>query len=154
MEKYWKNDQPQAPPTVLPTDVTSGDTGSASVLSDYDRYRLTLLSTMEREGWEAELRRYEKDMPADVFPETDIVMWWQVCPYISLQDVLSLNSTLGSLPRVPHSCTHCARYPAYPSLFCTMWATLLSSKRNCRRSPFPSWVKEIWRNANHEVRME
>jgi hypothetical protein len=81
MENYWKNNQP-APPTVLPTDVTSGNTGSASVLSDYDRYRLTLLSTMEREGWEAELRRYEKDMPADVSPDTDIVIWWQVCPYI------------------------------------------------------------------------
>ena len=81
MEKYWKNNQPQAPPTaVLPTDVT-GDTGSL-VLSDYDRYRLTLLSTMEHEGWEAELRRYEKDMPADVSPDTDIVMWWQVCLYI------------------------------------------------------------------------
>ena len=81
MEKYWKNNQPQAPPTtVSPTDVT-GDTGSL-VLSDYDRYRLTLLSTMEREGWEAELRHYEKDMPADVSPDTDIVMWWQVCLYI------------------------------------------------------------------------
>jgi hypothetical protein len=64
MEKYWK----QAPPTVLPTDVTSGNNAgsSASVLSDYDRYRLTLLSTTECDGWEAELRRYLKDMPADV----------------------------------------------------------------------------------------
>jgi hypothetical protein len=79
MEKYWKDNQVQAP-TALSTDVTSGETGSASVLSDYDRYRLTLLSTVEREGWEAELRRYEKDMPADVSSETDIVMWWQVCP--------------------------------------------------------------------------
>lgn len=86
MEKYWKNGQSQVLPTVLPTDVTGGDTGSASVLSDYDRYRLTLLSesSKEREGWEAELRRYEKDMPADVFPETDIVMWWQVCQVQSI----------------------------------------------------------------------
>jgi hypothetical protein len=86
MEKYWKNYKPQKPPTVLPTDVTNadGDTGSApSVLSDFDRYRLTLLSNRDREGWEAELRRYESDMPADVTSETDIVMWWQVCLYIS-----------------------------------------------------------------------
>jgi hypothetical protein len=84
MEKYWKN---HAPPTALPTDVTNGNTGSASVLSDYDRFRLTLLS--EREGWEPELRRYEKDMPADVSPETDIITWWQVCPYIFLQTLIS-----------------------------------------------------------------
>lgn len=78
MEKYWKN-QPQMPATVLPTDITGSDTGSASVLSDYDQYRRTLLSTMECDGWAAELRRYLKDMPADVSPETDIVEWWQVC---------------------------------------------------------------------------
>jgi hypothetical protein len=77
MEKYWKNN-PQAPPTDVKSGDAAADTGSASVLSDYDRYRLTLLSTMEREGWETELRRYEKDMPADVSPDTDIVMWWQV----------------------------------------------------------------------------
>jgi len=98
MEKYWKN-RPQAPPArVLPTDVTSGDVGlgSTSVLSDYDRYRLTLLSTTECDGWEAELRRYLKDVPADVSSDTDIVEWWQVCPTIFIHDVscLSLKSTL------------------------------------------------------------
>jgi hypothetical protein len=84
MEKYWKNKQPSAPPTVSSTDtgLTSGNAGSASLLSDYDRYRRTILSTMQREGWESELRRYEKDMPADVSPETDIIQWWQVCSYI------------------------------------------------------------------------
>jgi hypothetical protein len=86
MEKYWKNNKPPAPPEVLPTDVTNanGDARSApSVLSEYDRYRQTLVANREREGWQAELRRYENDMPADVSPETDIVMWWQVCLYIS-----------------------------------------------------------------------
>jgi hypothetical protein len=79
MEKYWKNNQPQAPTNGETGDtVTAADTGSASVLSDYDRYRLTLLSTMEREGWESELRRYEGSMPPNVTPDTDIVMWWQV----------------------------------------------------------------------------
>ena len=83
MEKYWKNKQESAPPNVAPAynTGTSGDAGSASLLSDYDRYRLTLLSTKQRarEGWQAELRRYEKDMPEDVSPETDIIEWWQVC---------------------------------------------------------------------------
>lgn len=87
MEKYWKNTEPQAqaPPPVLPEDVTkaNGDTGS-SIMSDFDRHRLTLLkNSRAREGWQAELRRYEKDVPADVTPETDIVNWWQVCLYIS-----------------------------------------------------------------------
>jgi len=79
IEKYWEN-HPQALPTTMPT-TTSGDTDSvmaaASVLSDFDRYRLTLLAADKAEGWEAELRRFLKDMPADVTPETDIVLWWQ-----------------------------------------------------------------------------
>ena len=92
MEKYWKT-RPQAPPRVLPMDVTSGDDGlgSASVLSDYDRYRRTLLSTTECDGWQAELRCYLKDMPADVSSETDIVEWWQVRPTIFIRDVSSLS---------------------------------------------------------------
>jgi hypothetical protein len=130
MEKYWKIlNQPQAP-----TEVTTGDTaadtasGSTSVLSEYGRYRLTLMS--ENEGWESELRRYEKDMPLDVSPDTDIVMWWQVC----LQYIFPVSHILftlpGPLPHLPHSRTHCARYSPYPSLVCTMRATLLGSKRN------------------------
>lgn len=84
MEKYWKKKQQSAPPTTDNARTTSGDAGSASLLSDYDRYRLTLLSTKQRshEGWQAELRRYEKDMPEDVSPDTDIIEWWQVCLYI------------------------------------------------------------------------
>jgi hypothetical protein len=38
----------------------------------------------EEEGWAAELRRYLKEMPADVSRETDLVKWWQVC-HISLK---------------------------------------------------------------------
>ena len=81
MEKYWKKKQQSAPPTTDNAGTTSGDAGLASLLSDYDRYRLTLLSTKQRsrEGWQAELRRYEKDMPEDVSPDTDIIEWWQVC---------------------------------------------------------------------------
>ena len=138
MEKYWKNKQPSVLPAVSPTDITSGDAGSASLLSDYDRYRRTILSTKQRarEGWEAELRRYEKEMPADVSPETDIIKWWQVCSYIYptryIFSKYSHGTLLGSLQRVPHSCQHCAGYPPYPSLFSTLRTTLLSSKGNRR----------------------
>jgi hypothetical protein len=75
MEKYWKS-WPQAPPIVLPMtlDATTGNTeSSVSVLSDYDQYHHTLLATTECDRWEAELRCYLKDMPADVSLETDIV---------------------------------------------------------------------------------
>ena len=94
MEKYWKNKQPSAPPTVslTDTDQKSGNAGLALLLSDYHRYRCSIMSTMQCEGWEAELCHYEKDMPADVSPETDIIEWWQVCvpPYI-IHDLCSLN---------------------------------------------------------------
>jgi hypothetical protein len=92
MEKYWKN-HPRAPPTPTAT-TTTGDTESAtattSVLSDFDQYCLTLLAADEAEGWEAELQRYLKDMPADVMPETDIILWWQVCKLI-LFNLIVLN---------------------------------------------------------------
>lgn len=96
MESYWNKGRAKATTsnTVLPTDTGTSSTddggsasGSASVLTDYHQYRLTILSSMEREGWEAELRCYEKDMPADVSPETDIIKWWQVCPYTFQQDI-------------------------------------------------------------------
>jgi hypothetical protein len=76
MEKYWKN-RPQPPPTLTAT-TTTGDTKSAmaaaSVWSDFDQYHLTLLAVDKAEGWEAELWWYLKDMPADVMPETDIIL--------------------------------------------------------------------------------
>jgi hypothetical protein len=114
MENYWKN-RPQAPPTDLPTDIASGSAGS-----DYDRYRLTLLSAMECDEWEAELRRYLKDMPADVTPDTDIVEWWQVSPIYFYTCMFYLKSTLESLQYLPYPCTHRTGYPPYPSLIRTV----------------------------------
>jgi len=52
-----------------------------SILSEFGRHQLMLLSGKKGEGWQAELRRYLKDMPANVTKDTDIVKWWQVhCP--------------------------------------------------------------------------
>jgi hypothetical protein len=51
-----------------------------SVISEFDRHRLALLSNQdEDEGWQSEMRRYLKDLPADVTKDTDIVKWWEVC---------------------------------------------------------------------------
>jgi hypothetical protein len=77
MEQYWNA---RSVPTELtnPTDhIMQPD--NESILSEYDRHRLTLLSNRaEDEGWQSEMRRYLKDLPADVTKDTDIVKWWQV----------------------------------------------------------------------------
>jgi hypothetical protein len=74
MEEYWKD----RPRTAESTPATSA-AASASVLSDYDRYRRTLVAEDDDFGWESELRRYLKDLPPDVTAETNIIEWWQVC---------------------------------------------------------------------------
>jgi hypothetical protein len=78
MEEYWSS---RLAPTELtnPADnITQPENGS--ILSEFDRHRLTLLSNRaEDEGWQSEMRRYLKDLPADVTKDTDIVKWWQVC---------------------------------------------------------------------------
>jgi hypothetical protein len=80
MERYWKA-RPKAPlpATTAPPSTLPGNVVAGSVQSDYDLHRQTLLTRDEDEGWQAELRRYLKDIPADVTKETDIVEWWQVC---------------------------------------------------------------------------
>jgi hypothetical protein len=45
----------------------------------FDRLRQSLVTQDEDEGWASELRRYLKDMPADVTRDTDILEWWSVC---------------------------------------------------------------------------
>jgi hypothetical protein len=52
-----------------------------TILSEYDRYRQSLIQKDDNEGWASELRRYLKDRPADVTKDTDIVHWWQVCSF-------------------------------------------------------------------------
>ncbi len=74
MEEYWRTRKPAATSQGSPTTSPSG-----VFLSEFDRLRQTLISQAEEGGWAAELRRYLKDMPADVTAEIDIVEWWQVC---------------------------------------------------------------------------
>jgi hypothetical protein len=50
-----------------------------SIISEYDRYRQSLVKSDDDEGWNSEYRRYLKDRPANVTKDTDIVQWWQVC---------------------------------------------------------------------------
>jgi hypothetical protein len=82
MEEYYRS-RPRAEPTTpppTPTDSTTASptTASASVMSEFDRFRLSRITEDSEEGWASELRRYLKEIPADVTKDTDIVAWWQV----------------------------------------------------------------------------
>jgi hypothetical protein len=78
MQEYW-NSRPRAEPVIAatPMNTTLAPSCVASILSDFDRHRLSLVAKDDEEGWPAELRRYLKEMPADVTKETDVVKWWQ-----------------------------------------------------------------------------
>lgn len=53
-------------------------------LSEFDRYRQSLVNKDDDEGWYSEYRRYLKDRPADVKKDTDIIQWWQVISFHSI----------------------------------------------------------------------
>ena len=84
MEQYWNTRLVPTKPTNL-SDAHADNTiqpNNESILSDFDRHRLTLLSNqaeLEDEGWQSEMCQYLKDLPADVTKDTDIMKWWQVC---------------------------------------------------------------------------
>jgi hypothetical protein len=75
MEMYFK----RRPRRRAANPSTADNAGAEKALiSEYDRYRRTLVDMDDNEGWASELRRYLKDRPVDVSKETDIVQWWQV----------------------------------------------------------------------------
>lgn len=79
MREYWKSGLRTSGPTpgTTPTGISPATPHDGSILSEYDRHRLSLITQDTEEGWQSELRRYLKDMPADVSRDTDIVTWWQ-----------------------------------------------------------------------------
>ena len=78
MERYYRNKQNATPM------LTDPPADNDSVLSEFDRHRQTLVLGQEGDGWQGELCRYLKDMPANVTKETDIVEWWQVCSSLNV----------------------------------------------------------------------
>jgi hypothetical protein len=89
MEKYYQS-RPRAgtaAPSPTPADSIAAspaasetvETVSESVMSEFDLFRLGRITQDNQEGWASELRRYLKDIPADVTKDMDIVKWWQVC---------------------------------------------------------------------------
>lgn len=80
MERYWKACLTTPTTPIESTDnITKPD--NESILSEFDRHCLTLLSAnqVQDEGWELEMRQYLKDLPPNVTKDADIVEWWQVC---------------------------------------------------------------------------
>ena len=80
MERYYKIRRTTSPAPTQPTPSSPTANENTLLLSEFDRHRLSLLSSQkEDEGWQMELRRYLNHLPADVTKDTDIVEWWQVC---------------------------------------------------------------------------
>jgi len=78
MENYYMT-RPGANAAAPHTDTgIPAPTQGESVLSEFDRFRLGRVTRDSDEGWSSELRRYLKELPADVTKDTDIVEWWQV----------------------------------------------------------------------------
>jgi hypothetical protein len=136
MEKYWK-DRPRAPParSTLATDSDAGSiqvaaaSSTGSVLSDFDRYRRTLVADGDY-GWESELRRYLKDMPADVTAETNIIEWWQVCSnvYLSRTSIkIHISRPIEQLWVISHPRTHSLGRSPNPSIFRPLRAPIFCS---------------------------
>jgi hypothetical protein len=113
MAEYWIN-RPKVAKTTAngdPKHSTSSEPAwlqgeSDSLLSEYDRHRQTLILQEADEEWSSELRRYLKDVPADVTQETDIVKWWsdhaKVYPTLAraAQDILPMQASSVPCERV------------------------------------------------------
>jgi hypothetical protein len=79
MADYWIN-RPQVAKAAANND-PGHSTSSAwlqedSLLSEYDLHRQSLILQEADEEWSSEIRRYLKEVPADVTRATDIVKWW------------------------------------------------------------------------------
>jgi hypothetical protein len=93
---------------------------SSTVLSDFDRYRQSLVTKDDDEGWASEKRRYLKEMPADVTKDTDVVEWWQVrasLPYIEyffVTDLINriMLSYIQPSPVLPSTSYHARHHPS------------------------------------------
>jgi hypothetical protein len=82
MEEYYQRRPGRSSGTPSTAENEEPENGK-TVLSEYDQYRQSLVNDDDDEGWNSEYRRYLKDRPANVKKDTDIIQWWQVCPFQS-----------------------------------------------------------------------
>ena len=98
MEDYYE----RRPGRSSGTSSTAENEETDTTLSEYDRYRQSLVNEDDDKGWNLEYCRYLNDWPANVKKDMDIVQWWQVwfqtfnqkfCVEINLYYRNMLNST-------------------------------------------------------------
>ena len=83
MEEYWKKNLASRTPSPPANNALSDD--DSTFESEFDRHRQKLIAaSAKNEGWAAELRRYLKDIAANVTKDTDIVQWWSVSRHSAL----------------------------------------------------------------------
>jgi len=75
MALYYAN-RPRHP--TQPSMGNHAEAANASILSEFDKHRETLLEADVEEGWASELRRFLSCIHRDVTKHTDLVQWWQV----------------------------------------------------------------------------
>jgi hypothetical protein len=80
MAHYYKN-RPSA--STGPVKTNAKKVAEPPVLSEFDKYRESLLSIDAEEGWASELRQYLGSMQREVTKDTDLVEWWQVSCIVS-----------------------------------------------------------------------
>jgi hypothetical protein len=77
MEQYWKKHLQSRTPSPAANNPLSDE--DSTFETEFDRHRQKLIAaSAKNEGWAAELRRYLKDIAANVTKDTDIVQWWAV----------------------------------------------------------------------------
>ncbi len=112
-------------------------TQDESVLSEFDRFHLGRVTWDNEEGWASELRRYLKELPANVTKDTDIIKWWQVwlsfsqlCTVLNLSTSRIMLSFIWHLPESPLTSFHVKRLPYLVSGFSLQVSRQLMTNRH------------------------
>jgi hypothetical protein len=80
MREYAAKHGPKAP-TIAPTTITTVQSNSCIVKSEFDGHHHTLVEQASHDhyaNWHAELHHYLGDVPDNVSKDTDVVDWWSV----------------------------------------------------------------------------
>ncbi len=124
-EEYWRKRQKALMPRERTPVSDSNDGGDKlSPKSAFDLLRQRLITRDGDEGWAAELRRYLKDMPADVTRDTDILEWWSVCDAAPVFIVSLVYHSIGESKALPNVGTHCLGCPGCAGFICALRAPL------------------------------
>ena len=105
MAQYYNSRVPAIPIQRNPGTQDAND-DEASILSEFDKHRETLLTADVEEGWASELCHYLSTMQRDVMKNTDLVEWWQVRDFLGIFSVTHRYS-VEQRNFISYACTHC-----------------------------------------------